>query len=128
MTIGKYAFVAAIIGLTGSGAAQAQTGTLTLACKGTTMNPVTDEKPSSVTMGIIVNFTTHTVQGFGDPGAVDIPVRITAANDVTINFEGQQEILPPSRVTITGSIDRVTGTVYASNQISNTQTGKIVAR
>jgi hypothetical protein len=63
-------------------------------------------------MGII-NFTTRTVQGFGSPGPFDIAVRITAANDVTVTFAGS-EAVGGSRLTIAGSIDRVTGDVYAT--------------
>jgi hypothetical protein len=37
-------------------------------------------------MGIIVNFTNKTVQGFGAPGVLDYPVKITASNDVTVAF------------------------------------------
>jgi hypothetical protein len=57
-------------------------------------------------MGIIINFTTRTVQGFGLPGA-DYPVTITA-NDVTVTFSGQKEW-----DSMSGSIDRVTGDVVA---------------
>jgi len=61
--------------------AQAQPATLTLACKGTmTMEPM---EPQAISMGIILNFTERTVQGFSDPGFINIPVMITAANDVT---------------------------------------------
>jgi hypothetical protein len=72
-------------------AARAQPATtLTLACKGTMTEPRIDEKPEAISMGLIVNFADRTVQGFGRflaPG-LDIPVKITAANDTTIAFEG----------------------------------------
>ena len=54
--------------------AQAQpAATLTLACKGTVTSSL-DSKPEPLSMGIIINFTTRTVQGFGLPGA-DYPVK-----------------------------------------------------
>ena len=42
-----------------------------------------DAKPEPVSMGIIVNFTDRTVQGFGS-----YPVKITAWNDVSVEFSG----------------------------------------
>ena len=72
--------------------AQAQ-ATLTLSCKGTTNNGAEPDVKQPISMGIIVNFTSRTVQGFGFPGLIDYPVMITAANDVTIAFSGRQEIL-----------------------------------
>ena len=109
-----------------AGTAQAQQATLTLACKGTTRGPL-DDKPQPVSMGIIVNFTTRTVQGFGYPDLIDVPVRITAANDVTVTFAGSEETLVSVRTGISGSIDRVTGDVYATEVITNTMTNKIVS-
>ena len=41
------------------------TGTLTLACEGTTK---LGEKTDPISMGIIVDFADRTVQGFGYPG------------------------------------------------------------
>jgi hypothetical protein len=35
-----------------------------------------DAKREPVSMGIIVNFTTRTVQGFGAPGLLDYPVKV----------------------------------------------------
>jgi len=67
-------------------------------------------------MGIILNFTERTVQGFGDPGLIDIPAKITAANDVTVAFAGSAhpQIPPDLEMTISGTLDRVTGDVYAT--------------
>jgi hypothetical protein len=46
--------------------AQAADSTLTLACQGTaTSRTMEDAKPEPVSMGIILNFTKNTVQGFG---------------------------------------------------------------
>jgi hypothetical protein len=66
----------------------AEPQTLTLACKGTATSGVEDAKPEPVSMGIIVNFTNRTVQGFGTPGMLDYPIKITAWNDVTVVFAG----------------------------------------
>jgi hypothetical protein len=107
--------------------AEAQPAKLTLACKGTTMTQYIDEKPQPISMGIILNFTAGTVQGFSLPGMFDVPVRITAANDVTVTFEGSAVHLQISQTTISGSLDRVTGDVYATSMMTNTQTQKIVS-
>jgi hypothetical protein len=105
-------------------AAQAQPVTLTLACKGTvTSFAGTQTGPTS--MGIIVNFTARTVQGFGFPGLIDYPVTITAANDVTVAFSGSQDIGLGSLSSIHGSIDRVTGGVEATSTLLDRKTDKI---
>jgi hypothetical protein len=59
-------------------AAQAADTTLTLACQGTTISGLENAKPEPVSMGLSVNFTSRTVQGFGAPGVMDYPVKITA--------------------------------------------------
>jgi hypothetical protein len=107
--------------------AQAQQTTLTLACKGTTTAPMmSDDKPQPVSMGIIVNFSARTVQGFVSPG-LEFPVKITAANDVTIEFSGYQQ-LPSSLHSILGSIDRVTGDVEATSLITDPKTSKSISQ
>ena len=65
--------------LVGLPTAQAADTTLTLACQGTATSGVEDAKPEPVSMGIIVNFTKRTVQGFGHPGLIDYPVQIPSA-------------------------------------------------
>jgi hypothetical protein len=51
---------------------QAADSILTLACSGTTSDGMSeDAKREPISMGIIVNFTTRTVQGFGAPGLFD---------------------------------------------------------
>src|SRR5215813_9959096 len=76
-----------ILGWSFTTLAHAQPNMLTLACKGTTTEILASPLASDpISMGIIVNFTTRTVQGFGSPGWDDFPVKITAANDVTIVF------------------------------------------
>jgi hypothetical protein len=107
--------------------AQAADTTLTLACEGTTtdkMKEPKDAKPAPLSMGIIVNFTKNTVQGFGIPGVSDYPVKIRGMNDARIVFDGSHDngTLVAS---ITGSIDRVTGDVEATDMLSNTKTGNV---
>jgi hypothetical protein len=64
-----------------------------LVCKGTqtdysTIGSLSDaQEPYPVSMGIIVNFTNRTVQGFNSPG-LDFPVKITFIDDVNISFAG----------------------------------------
>ena len=98
---------------------------LTLACKGTTSAGYEGAKPEPISMGIIVNFTNRTVQGFGSPGLIDYPVKITAWNDVTVAFYGRHEQMGSS---IRGSIDRVTGDVEATSMVYDTKTSKIIAQ
>jgi hypothetical protein len=74
-------------------ARQAADTTLTLACRGTTTSGLEDAKPDPVSIRIIVNFTNRTVQGFGFPGLIDYPVKITAWNDVTVAFRGSDSSL-----------------------------------
>jgi hypothetical protein len=64
-------------------------------------------------MGIIVDFTNHTVHGFGYPGSgrFDFPVKITGMNEVTVAFHGSNQT-----ESITGSVDRITGDVEARTQ------------
>ena len=91
-------------------AAAEPTGTLTLACKGTNIveyEATHNKVPSQVTMGIIVDFGKKTVVGF-TPGN-DIPVMIEDVDETSISFEGHA-----LNVMISGTIDRVTGTVVAT--------------
>jgi hypothetical protein len=64
---------------------------LTLACQGTTISDLENAKPEPVSMGIIVNFTNRSAQGFGALGVLDYPIKITAWNDVTVAFLGSHE-------------------------------------
>jgi hypothetical protein len=105
--------------------AQAADTTLTLACQGTTTGGTEDAKPEPISMGIIVNFTNRTVQGFGSPGLIDYPVKITAWNDVTVSFGGSY-VSANQQLSIIGSIDRVTGDVEATNMSTNTKTNQTV--
>jgi hypothetical protein len=112
--------------LVGLSAAQAADTTLTLACQGTTTAGYEDAKPEPTSMGIIVNFTKRTVQGFGHPGLIDYPVQITAWNDVTVAFRGSHAFAN-QQLSITGSIDRVTGDVEATDLSTDTKTHKTVS-
>ena len=105
--------------------ANAADQTLTLACQGTATSGVEDAKPEPVSMGIIVNFTARTVQGFGHPGLIDYPVKITAWNEVTIAFSGSLDI-KSSMLSTTGTIDRVTGDVDATSGATDSKTSRII--
>jgi hypothetical protein len=107
--------------------AQAQQATLTLACKGTTTDSWDPHTKQPISMGIIVNFTERTVQGFGHPGGLlDFPVMITGANDVTVTFSGHHQV--GSLDSISGSIDRVTGDVEATFKMSDPKAGTTISR
>jgi hypothetical protein len=105
--------------------AHADDATLTLACQGTTTFGTEDVKREPISMGIIVDFTNHTVHGFGYPGSSGrfaFPVKITGMNEVTVAFHGS-ESRNQVEESITGSIDRVTGDVEARTQVSDSKTG-----
>jgi hypothetical protein len=106
--------------------AQAQQSTLTLACKGTatSITQSGDKKPGPIEMGLIFNFATRIVQGFVTADVVGLTVRITAANDVTIMFSGADE----HHHTLSGIIDRVTGSVDAADAISYQSGGESTTR
>ena len=80
-----------------------QDDVLTLACKGTstTKRYAEDERASPVSMGLIVNLTARTMQGFNSLMLGDPPDEITAFNDVEIQFFSKRKLLP-SRPTATG--------------------------
>jgi hypothetical protein len=101
------------------------TGTLTLACEGTTRlridgSPWSPDEPSS--MSVIVNFTTKTVTGlrYDDLSYDDeFPVGITGVNDLIVMFDGYKKYGEYSdgsenSSTITGTIYRVTGDLYVT--------------
>jgi hypothetical protein len=110
--------------------AQAADATLTLACDGTATDitrPV-DGKPEPVSMlGIIINFTAGTVTS-GSKGALlgwDFPLKITSFDEAAVLFKGSYDTELTVR-TISGSIDRVTGNIDATNTVMNLKTSKIV--
>jgi hypothetical protein len=84
--VSRWLIVTAVILASQTVEAQQPT-TLTLACKGTTTRHNTDgdEDAQPISMGIIVNFTDRTVQGFGPPnGMFDEPLKIGWTNDTKI--------------------------------------------
>jgi hypothetical protein len=108
--------------------AQAADTSLTLVCKGTEA-VIIKEGPEPVgvpiSMGIIVNFTNRTVQGFG--GLVDFPVKITDMNEVTVSFYGEKPKGPNAVIdwSIHGTIDRVTGDVEYTDAVMSLQTSTV---
>jgi hypothetical protein len=113
------ATAAALLVVAGVTAQAAEPATLTLACQGTTISSLENAKPEPVSMGIIVNFTNRTVQGFG------YPVNITDVDEVTVSFNGFSS-LSSTRWHTDGFIDRVTGDLYANSLVQAVETSKIV--
>jgi len=102
-----------------STAQAAEPETLTLACQGTMTDPQkNDDKPTPISMGIIVDFANRTVHGFGSnpgfPSRFEFPVKITDMNEANLAFQGSNQI----GESITGSIDRVTGDVEARAEMT----------
>jgi hypothetical protein len=102
--ISNVAMLLALYSLSTSSAQAADT--LMLACKGTSIDLTKgDAKPEATFMGIVVNFTTRTIDLSSWPSS---PIEIREMNDVQITFgdlsrAGDRGIL--------GTIDRVTGRV-----------------
>jgi len=119
------ACIIALTAMVASPTAQAADTTLTLACQGTVTTGVKEAAPEPVSLGIVLNFTNRTVQGFGSPGFRDYPVEITAWNDVTVVFAGSDDTRG-SRSSISGTIDRVTGDVEAFSSLTDAKTGKTI--
>src|SRR6516164_9528237 len=92
---------------------QAQPVTLALACERTATKSGLPDVKQPLSMVIIVNFTTRTLQGFGMPGSIDYPVMITAANEVMVVFSGHGQVLNSVSST-DGVLDRVTGDLEAT--------------
>jgi hypothetical protein len=84
-----------------------ETGTLTLACKGTIGKAYQNVDPEPLSMGLVVNFTAGTVQGFPHLQYVPI-IKITGMNETTVEFGGSNDYW-----SFSGTIDRVTGDVQA---------------
>jgi hypothetical protein len=106
--------------LAGPTAQAAEPTRLMLACKGTVTikgSPIGDYDPDPVSMGLIVNFTTRTVQGTSrwGPHLFDDQLQITDWNEWTVVFSGFSKFLGTD---IHGSMDRVTGDV---NMISTAE-------
>jgi hypothetical protein len=90
--------------------AQAADEVLTLACQGTTTRTTTGAaggaKSEPVSVGIIVNFTNHTVQ-FSAPSLRDQSVEILRSTHASVAFFGSLDMGPAGREHIIGFIDRV---------------------
>jgi len=86
---------------------------LTLGCSGTALNGHTNTNITD--LSIVVDFDRHTVSGFFwvDPNGVHTPIPITTIDADSTDFHGinKSDFVTSS---ITGSIDRFTGTVQAS--------------
>jgi hypothetical protein len=77
--------------------AQAADTTLTLACKGTQFDHIEGKAQPPLDLipfGVVANLTARTLEGF--PIADPFPVKITVANQATIQFEGSETIAKAS--------------------------------
>ena len=84
--------------------------TLTLTCKGTAAIRTDFPKPYPLSMDLIVDFTTRTVQGTARqrPYVFDDQLQITEWNEATVIFRGFSQFLGKN---VSGSMDRMTGDV-----------------
>ena len=97
----------------------AEPAKLTLTCEGTVADNIKpDAKPEPTSMGIIVNFTTETVQGFPHMDVAEI----TKADDMTIVFVASYHGTK-AEWGFDGTIDRVTGDLKAHWMLKNMETG-----
>src|SRR5258708_15759518 len=90
---------ALLLGAVPTAHAQATNGTLTLACRGvleSTRNNKTEKE--SISMGIVINFTAQTVEGFDSRA----PTKITAIKQTIIEFSE----FNGNNDSISGTIDR----------------------
>jgi hypothetical protein len=100
------ALTAMVAGLSNTAQA-AEPEMLRLACQGTVRferSEHQDERTEPYSMGMTVNLTARTVQGFGS----EYPFKITNVNAGTIIFKDTDE-----HSTVLGHIDRVTGDLEA---------------
>ena len=89
------------------------TGTLTLACSGTTAGIKQADKPEPISMGIIIDFAARTLDGFPD---AHFPIWIDDITETAISFSGSKSNRLGTLATfyhLDGRIDRITGAVYA---------------
>ena len=84
--------------------------TLTLTCKGTAAIRADFPKPYPLSMDLVVDFTTRTVQGAARqrPYVFDDQLQITEWNEATVIFRGFSQFLGKN---VSGSMDRMTGDV-----------------
>ena len=113
LRVSRVIAVAAIVAGLPMLAQAAEPATLTLTCKGTATiraDYPLQSKPQPLSMGLIVNFTTRTIDGTGRqrPYVFDDQLQITEWNEVTVIFRGFSQFLSKN---INGSVDRMTGDV-----------------
>ena len=120
--------IALAVMLVGLSTAQAADTTLTLACQGTTTATTagTEDKPEPISMGIIVNFTKKTVHGFGDPFLGEQPINITGITETAVYFGTSNKLFQTSERSVIGTIDRVTGDLWADFTSTDAKTGKAI--
>jgi hypothetical protein len=84
--------------------------TLTLTCKGTAAIRADFPKPYPLSMDLVIDFTTRTVQGTARqrPYVFDDQLQITEWNEATVIFRGFSQFLGKN---VSGSMDRMTGDV-----------------
>ena len=75
-------------------------------------------------MGIVVNLTDRTVQGFGLSAV--FPLKITEVGDVSVTFSSSEPKPTVTQWNIYGSINRVTGDVEAISSALDMKTGQSI--
>jgi hypothetical protein len=110
--------VVTCLSMTSALAAQ-PTGTLTLACQGTTADFGRPDDKEPLSTGIIINFATQTIVGLDAPS--NSSIKILDMDEVTVSFGGGSSYPEWS---IAGSINRVTGDVEATSTLSIAKTHK----
>jgi hypothetical protein len=114
----KWCLYVAVITVLTATAQAVETGTLTLACKGTTLDEDDERaKPQPFSGGLILNFTAGTIEGFGSPSPreMELPVKIDGIDEVTVTFSGSGHF-GDTDVYLAGYIDRVTGELAATER------------
>ena len=101
---------AIVAGLPMLAQAAAPPPTLTLMCKGTAAIRTDFPKPYPLSIDLIVDFTTRTIQGTARqrPYVFDDQLQIAEWNEVTVIFQGFSKFLGKN---VSGSMDRMTGDV-----------------
>ena len=126
LSLMKAPILLAFIGLATAQAAE-PTGTLTLACQGTVADNIKPDAKQPISMGIVLNFTTRTVQGFPHIGGAEI-TKVDDGHIVFVaRYHGSKEV--HDEWGFVGTVDRVTGDLKAHWMLMNMETGnsRIVA-
>jgi hypothetical protein len=99
--------------------AEAQQSALALACSGTVQSSTQegDERPVTISMGLIVDLSARTVSGFDT--TLHRPASIQFITDTNILFIDWWRTGSGSS-NVSGTIDRVTGDVNATNAVYDT--------